>query len=123
MEGNFVIEPMFDRAFTFRDGLALIRVGSYKTGMYGYIDKKGEIGINPQFYGAHHFSEGLACVKDSKEGKWGYVNTKGEVVIGYLYDIPADFAGGLAKVRVGNYKSGTNGYIDKTGKWVWQGGM
>ena len=65
----------------------------------------------------------MACVKESKEGKWGFINTDGEVVITYQYDIPADFQGGLAKVRVGNYKTGTSGYIDKTGKWIWQSGL
>jgi len=114
---------MFDKAFTFRDGLALIRIGSFKTGKYGYINNEGNIAVNPQYYGAHHFSEGMACVKESKDGKWGFINTKGEVVISFQYDIPADFEGGLAKVRVGNYKSGTNGYIDKTGKWIWQSGL
>ena len=111
---------MFDRAFYFVEGLSLIRIGSFKTGKYGYIDTKGGIAVNPQYYGGHHFSEGLACVKETKEGKWGYIDKTGKVIIGFQFDIPADFEHGLAKVRIGTYKSGVSGFIDKTGKFIWQ---
>ena len=76
--------------------------------------------INPQFYGAYNFSEGLACVKDSKEGKWGYVDKAGKIVISHQFNLPDDFHGGLSYVRVGNYKTGTIGYINKAGKFIWQ---
>ncbi len=43
----------------FSDGLAAI----YINHKIGYANKKGEIVIEPQFYDANEFSEGLACVR------------------------------------------------------------
>ncbi|MCH7530098.1 WG repeat-containing protein [Patescibacteria group bacterium] len=65
-------------------------------------------------YSAGYFRD---CVKESKDGKWGFIDTDGKVIITFQYDIPSDFEGGLAKVRVGSYKNGTSGYIDKTCKY------
>ena len=39
---------------------------------YGYINKKGDYVINPQFDAADSFSEGLAAVEDDDE--YGYIN-------------------------------------------------
>ena len=52
--------------------------------------------------------------------KWGYMNRKGEIIIARQFDYPADFKKGLAKVRLGSFKDGTEGYIDHAGKFVWQ---
>ena len=72
--GKFVINPQFDSANDFREGLAAVRIGDHKTGKWGYIDKQGKIAINFQFNFANDFSEGLAAVRigDDKTGKWGY---------------------------------------------------
>lgn len=60
-EGNYVINPQFDAAYTFSDnGLAVVEVNN----KYGYIDKKGNYVINPQFDDANYFtSDGLAVVE------------------------------------------------------------
>ena len=52
----------------------LIQVG----GLYGYIDNKGTIIINPQFDEACPFSEGLASVEIGD--KWGYIDKTGKYV-------------------------------------------
>ena len=41
--GLLVINPQFDAAEVFYDGLAAIRIGDDKTGAYGYIDTAGKI--------------------------------------------------------------------------------
>ena len=57
--GTIVINPQFDDASSFSDGLALVRIG----GGSGFIDKTGSFVINPQFDAARSFSEGLASVR------------------------------------------------------------
>jgi len=42
------------------------------------------------------------------------------MVIPKQYATPSDFENGLAKVRQGDFKTGTEMYIDKTGKVVWR---
>ena len=37
--GHFVINPQFDYASGFADGLALVRIGDDKTGKYGFISR------------------------------------------------------------------------------------
>ncbi|MBI1929007.1 WG repeat-containing protein [Candidatus Poribacteria bacterium] len=56
------INPQFEYAGFFHDGLARVKIG----GKYGYIDKSGKYAINPQFDGAHFFHDGLAGVKVGK---------------------------------------------------------
>jgi hypothetical protein len=36
-QGHFVVNPQFDEAGEFNDGLAAVRIGNDKTGKYGYI--------------------------------------------------------------------------------------
>jgi hypothetical protein len=47
--GKMVINPQFDGANEFSDGLAAVRIGGYLTGKWGFIDKQGKMAINPQF--------------------------------------------------------------------------
>src|ERR1039458_2518472 len=56
--GETVINPQFDRAEVFAEGLAPVRMGRW-----GYVDASGKVVINPQFDKADVFSEGLAAVK------------------------------------------------------------
>ena len=58
--GRVVINPQFDAALRFADGLAAVRIGDENTGKWGYIDKQGKMVINPQFDWAGSFSDGLA---------------------------------------------------------------
>ena len=56
--GETVINPQFDRAEVFAEGLAPVKMGRW-----GYVDPAGKVAINPQFDRADQFSEGLAAVK------------------------------------------------------------
>ena len=64
---------------------------------WGYINRKGEYVINPQFEGADFFSDGLAKIK-TRGGKTGYINKKGEYVISAIYANGTAFSDGLAFV-------------------------
>ncbi len=107
--GIIVINPQFEGAGPFSDGLAAVRIG----GKWGYIDQTGRYVINPQFDDAESFSDGLAVVRigDDTTGKWGYIDQTGRIVINPQFDEAYPFSDGLAQVRIGDVKTGKWGYI------------
>lgn len=93
----------------FSEGLA----AAAKGGKWGFIDRRGNWTIEPQFENATRYSEGLAAV--SVGGRWGYVDRKGRFVVNPQFEKQvAAFTEGLAAVPVG----GRWGFIDKTGRFV-----
>lgn len=67
----------------FSDGLALVVQTGDSTDRWGYINKKGEWVIPPQYVDADHFYGGLAYVilsNDPKDRRSGYINHRGQVV-------------------------------------------
>jgi len=85
--------------------------------------------IPMQFGIAMSFSEGLAQVCIGKceweqntgyDGKFGFIDHSGHFVINPQYDNAWDFKNGFAKVGVGKGDDAKTGYIDKTGKTIWQ---
>ncbi|MHB1238629.1 MAG: WG repeat-containing protein, partial [Gallionella sp.] len=71
------------------------------SGKSGYIDKTGEMVINPQFDYATNFSEGLAAVCINGSG-CGYIDKTGTIVVSLTFSEADPFQDGLARVRVGN---------------------
>ena len=66
--GKIVIQPQFEQASGFSEGLAAVQMG----GKWGYIDPRGRLAISPQFDLADPFSDnGLAVV--GLGGKLGYL--------------------------------------------------
>ena len=66
--GSFVIEPQFDTAGDFSEGLAAVQVDAG----WGYIDQTGAVVIEPRFKDARPFAEGLAAVWSGL--KRGYID-------------------------------------------------
>ena len=73
-EGKIVIEPQYDGAGTFSEGLASVKIN----GKHGYIDKRGKIVIEPQYDLAGDFREGLALVEINRNPV--YIDKHGNVV-------------------------------------------
>src|SRR6266850_7848906 len=69
--GKVVINPQFERAGPFAEGLAEVRLGRW-----GYVDGSGKLVINPQFDRAAGFREGLAAVEFG--GRYGYIDSTGK---------------------------------------------
>lgn len=144
-DGNISIEPIYDSASDFRDGLASVCIGEN----WGVIDKSGKIVIpfeykrriiisegfviagkadksmvlnqlgeavfETPYEAVTGFSEGLACVRNS-EGKIGYIDTAGSIVIPFSsYTLGHEFKEGYA--LVGNDQENC-GYIDLNGNEV-----
>lgn len=111
-EGEVVIEPQFQAASAFSDGLASVR----KEGLFGYIDKRGEWVIPPRFQYANDFSEGLAGVPLGENG-WGFIDRTGkEVIPGKFAWVYGGFRHGVAEIAFDRKR----GYINKKGEWVWK---
>lgn len=100
-EGNIVIEPTFEKAYPFTDGLAAIQ----SQGVWGFIDTTGRLVIEPQFISVGLFSEGLATFKDKRySDKKGYINKLGKVAIEPQFDAAAGFRNGVARVGLATLK-------------------
>jgi len=107
-EGKFTINPQFDRAMLFTDGIACVSVDE----KYGYIDNEGKYLINPTYKDATYFSEGLACVV-LENGYPSFINKKGEIQFTLNNaERCRVFSEGLAAVLIKNKW----GFIDKSGK-------
>lgn len=108
-EGKIQINPQFEKAYNFIDGVALVLGTDDK---YGYIDEKGKYKINPQYKEALPFSEGLACVV-SENGHPQYIDETGKMkftVTGAEY--AGTFHEGLAMVEIKEKW----GYINTSGE-------
>lgn len=89
-QGNWVIEPQFDKVKAFKNGLAPVM----KDKKWGYIDPNGKVVIDFQYKDAEVFSDdGLAPVKSSK--LWGFIDKSGSLVIDEQYDISSVNFGAL----------------------------
>ena len=112
----------FSFAESFSEGLAMVGIG----GKAGFVDKSGNIVIEPRFnptssysfgYNIRNgFSEGLAVVSVGKYPKiqYGCIDTSGQFVIQPKFDLILPFSEGLAAFQHG----GKWGFLDKTGKIV-----
>lgn len=109
-KGRVVIEPRYEMANDFGEGLAAVRIKSHDS--WGFIDKDGKRVISPRFSAVGRFSEGLCAV--ALNGVWGYIDTKGDDVIERRFDEARSFSEGLAAARIGDKW----GYIGPDGKWV-----
>jgi hypothetical protein len=117
--GKIVIEPQFNGANDFSEGLAI--VGLFDTDKRGFIDKTGKIVIPAKFEDAWDFSEGLSRVSLGKCGspnsgkqKIGFIDKTGKFVIKPKCGDFYSFNEGLALT----FENGKYGFIGKTGKIV-----
>jgi hypothetical protein len=115
LTGATVIEPKYDWATSFSEGMAMVRL---KRKRYGFINTSGAEVVPAIYHDADRFSEGLACVK--LHDKHGYIDRTGKVIIPLKYTnksmfmCGASFSEGLASVQ----QKGKFGYIDSTGQTV-----
>lgn len=109
--GKVIIEPRFETARDFSEGLAYVEAKDFK----GFIDRFGKVVIRLPYRFAKDFHEGLAAVGMSDDRPnnhdWGYIDRSGKLVIKQQYAFADDFSEGLAGVAV-NRKYG---FIDGRG--------
>ena len=110
-DGKVVIPAKFVSVGFFTDDLAWAKTTDKKL---GYINKKVEWIIEPQFLAAKDFGivSGLARVKTASG--WAYVNKAGEIIKISDTEAWGDFSDGLAKGK----KLGKTGYYNNKGEWI-----
>jgi hypothetical protein len=110
--GTIAINPQFNCAEQFKDGLAAVRIDSDGIGRWGYINKNGDTVIKAKYNRCGSFSEGLAYVEVDE--KYGFIDKNGLMVIKPQYDYAYSFSEGLSAV----YIDEKYGYINRNGKTV-----
>ncbi|MEO1022507.1 MAG: WG repeat-containing protein [Bacteroidota bacterium] len=92
-EGRVMIEPQFQNAAPFFEGLAAVR----QNWGWKYIDASGEVVIEGSYQNIQRFSEDRAAVQ--MEGRWGFINRQGDFIINPKFRGAYPFSSGLAFVR------------------------
>lgn len=99
--GRTVVEPGTEYRISadYRNGRAPARAPDKG---WGYLGPDGRFAIEPQFFSAGEFSEGLAAVAvgDFRNHLWGYVDPAGKLVVPARYQQAEPFSEGLAAVIV-----------------------
>jgi len=108
--GRIVIEPDFNVARPFSDGVAVVRDG----GTWKVIDSDGKELIEGDFNNIRSFSEGLAAAQ--LDGRWGFINKDGRFVINPKFRDAFPFSDGRAFVRSLDFRDYF--YIDKDGEEI-----
>ena len=108
-DGRTVIEPIYEDAAEFSEGLASVRL----EGRWSFIDVSGRVEIDcGRYERVQSFHEGRAAVR--RNGAWGYIDIRGEEVIAPEFEIAGAMREGAAVVKQG----GLYGYIDRDGRWI-----
>lgn len=114
-EGKIVINPQFEEASMFRDGIALV-LTSGKSEKYGFIDESGKYIITPNYIEATIFSEGIAYVV-SENGAPTAIDKGGKTLF-TLKDAENAriFKEGLSAFCISDTSGKKWGFVDKGGK-------
>lgn len=92
--GEWVIEPQFDDADDFQEGIGIVEVN----GRCGAILPDGSWLIKPKYERLRDFSNGRAAVKFD-DGTWGYVKDDGKRLGRRRFVWANDFEDGFAEVK------------------------
>ncbi len=145
--GEWKIEPIFDAAQNFDNGLALVE----KDGKKFFINAEGEkiidnskrfkpkLELSSDEYGKMRvvdrsgktvsylrktlrssfdsFTDGLLLVRDETSSRYGYINSIGELVVATKFKEARPFKNGVAAVITNRDR---DAYIDTTGKILWE---
>lgn len=118
--GQVIIEPKFQYAESFSEGVAVIAESGSKGTYYGYIDRKGDVVLPLQYEYARGFHEGLALV--SSGGDLLVINKRGEVSFKLSENMVAgDFSSGMAPMYPMADREDTtlsSGYMDRNGEII-----
>jgi len=112
--GKIIINPQFNDAFIFNEGLALVQNSE---GKFGFIDEKGKFIIPPIYKEANSFSEDCALVKN-EQGGLEYIDKMGKTILSLdsKFQFAGSFKESLARVTIDNKM----GFINKKGEIIIQ---
>ena len=124
--GKVVVEPQFDRAGDFTEGLAPVSFLNYKSKKgytTGFIDNTGKFVIKPQFESATSFSNGLSVIGFNvkyicdgfPEGDFGVIDKTGKLVVEAKFNRILPFKDDLTLAITKDRKQA---FIDKSGRII-----
>lgn len=97
-----IIEPYFNAAYPFHEGLASVCPPQYNTSNWGCINFWGRLVIPARYNGPVIFSNGFAAVTDANTGSENfehfYINKDGVNVFKKTFTMACDFSEGYARV-------------------------
>lgn len=105
---GLAIEPRFDAAGLFHEGVAPVKVGQ----LWGLIDRSGSWVVEPRYEAVLGGSDGRFAIMDGR--RWGYVTTGGTLVISPRFESARPFSEGAAAVKEG----GRWGYVLADGSYL-----
>ena len=109
--GEILIPAIYRSAHRFKDGYALV---SFSEHVLGFIDKQGNMVIEPQFYQCNPGNGFPLPVRMDPHDKWGYISESGKLVFRYICDKAGLFSEGLAFVEI----EGEQFFINEQGQRV-----
>ncbi|MBK6525984.1 MAG: WG repeat-containing protein [Crocinitomicaceae bacterium] len=98
LQGKEVIELHYNDAKSFSESKAAVQL---ENGLYGFINKQGEIIIEALFVQVEEFHNGLCMAYYPEGGGIYFINTKGETEIEGPFDEAYSFYSGTTLVRSG----------------------
>ncbi|MGZ5302879.1 MAG: WG repeat-containing protein [Bacteroidia bacterium] len=106
--GAYIIQPRFDGAMDFSEGLAAMMLGK----KWGFTSPANDFAIFPEYEEAYSFTDGHAFVRTGK--KKGFINKAGKMVINLsAYEEVSPF---IYEEMIAVRKNGKMGFVDKKGK-------
>lgn len=116
-EGKILINPQFNDATIFREGLALVK-SSTDDPKWGFINEEGKYIISPIYNQATVFSDGLAWVVAENESPTA-IDKQGNIKFSMVEAVEVKiFNEGLAAFAILDNFEKKWGFVDKTGKIV-----
>lgn len=105
---EWVISPLFDMAWDFSNGIAMIK----QKDKYGFIKIDGDYLYEPQFSDACSFYNGVSSV--ALNGKWGLINADGNYLFEPQFTTINKFEDGIAEVE----QDDKYGFIKNDGTFI-----
>ena len=102
---NFIIDPQFDAAADFHEGLACVGLN----GKYGFVDKIGEYVVQPKFDHTADFHSGVARIK--LDGKYGFIDSSGQYIIKPQFDYTRKLSNEIIAVNKDDLWGLSNQYL------------
>ena len=114
-----LVKPRYNLAMAFSEGRAVVRVRvDSKSEIWGYIDTEAKEVIEPQYWQAWPFSNGLALVRVDDKGS-SYIDRNGKPAFDRWFDEAYSFSDGKAAVLERDAADRAHfGYIDTSGQMV-----
>lgn len=103
LRGDWVVDPDFDEASSFSEGLAAVSVrdeSDFTNVRAGFIRTNGTFAIKPMFKDTRAFSDGVAVV-EQLDGRKGVIDKTGKLLFSSAYELIGSYAHGLAVAKRG----------------------